>query len=206
MVTNERQRLYASQSRKGRSQAKSKEETKDQSDQESELADRTSQPPQTNGHGRSRRKSRQLLSQSPIPEIDPKLNQYHYVVEEPLPSGDEQGSVKSHTTGGFTTLFPVRPPSDSDEVRYLVNIIKDGQRIKPRFTLNPRTCPGFPSLVQHVQSIMDDGRPTRSIQLLGPSGLVDVSDQTTWVAAIESIKQTEWMDGEVKCAVQMVET
>jgi len=195
MVTNERQRQYASQSRKIK--AKSKGGEKDHSDHDSELLD-DSQPSQPNGHIRFRPIPRASASASPVPEIDPKLNQYHYVVEEPPIPEDGDISAKSHSTNGF-------PSMSLDSIKYSINIMKDGERIKPRFELTPNSCPEFPSLVQHIRSVMDDGRPALSIQVLGPSGLVDIRDQATWVAAIQAIMQTQWMDGEVKCVVEMDE-
>jgi hypothetical protein len=49
----------------------------------------------------------------------------------------------------------------------------------------------------------DEGRKVSSVKILGPSGLVDVSDEDTWREAIETVKQTEWMDGEAKCVVHV---
>jgi len=201
MVTNERQRLYASQSRKGRSQGKLRKANTDQSDGESEIPkDGPTQP--SNRRRRSRHQGEGSLS--PMPEIDPKLDQYHYVLEDMQRSEDGRNSIGSRSSSGFPSAFPIKTP-DIDEVKYLVSIVDEGRRLKPRFTLSPETCPGFSSLVQHAQNIMDDGRGTRSIQIHGPSGLIDVTDQASWIDAIELIKATEWMDGEVKCIVQMEE-
>lgn len=185
MVTNERQRLYANESRKNRIQSKK--------DGETSGFNKDGTP-----NRNTRSASQSLLSpSSPRSEIDPKLSQYPYNPDE-IPTGKLQG------TNGFTSAFPIKSPA-TIEVKYLINIIKDGSRIKPRFSLTPKTCPGFASLVQHIQSIMDDGRGTRSIRILGPNGMVDIHNQSDWSAAIESIKLVEWMDGEVKCAVEMEE-
>jgi len=200
MVTNERQRQYALKSRKG--QGKSKKGNMGEKGHSGRDIDDATEPTQSNGRSRSRRGSRTNATPSPSPEIDPNLNQYHYVIQEQLPP--EDGHV-SQSNNDYPILFPTRSP-DADQVKYIINIVKDDERIKPRFLLTPNTCPGFPSLVQHIQSIMDDGRGTRSIQILGPNGLVEVSDQSSWVATIESIKKIEWMDGEVKVVVLMEET
>jgi hypothetical protein len=196
MVTNERQRLYALESRKTRNEAKANGKVKDQPEEDFEHPSVVI--PQPNGRHKSRPST---ASPSPFPEVDPKLQQYHYEVEERLPS-EGRYSTKSPIMNCFGSVFSRKSP-DTSEVRYFVNILKDGERLKPRFTLTPTTCPRFSSLVQHIQSVMDDGRGTKSIQVLGPNGLVDVTDQYAWMEALESIKKTEWMDGEVKCVVVM---
>src|SRR4051812_24924250 len=118
MVTNERQRQYASESRKNRSKTKSK----GGNDSET-LTDDASQP---NGNQISGDRSRRPVSSSPFPDIDPKLNQYHYEVEEPQPSEDGQDSTRLQGPNRFTSAFPIKPP-DASEVKYIVNILKDGQ-------------------------------------------------------------------------------
>jgi hypothetical protein len=201
MVTNERQRLYASQSRKGRTEGKSRKVNMDQSDEDAELPkDDTTQS--SNGSRRIRHQGEE--SASPMPGIDPELEQYHYVEDEMQQSESRRNSIGSRSSNGFASAFPIKT-TDSDEVKYFVNIIDGSRRLKPRFTLSPGTCPGFASLIQHVQNIMDDGRGTRSVQTYGPNGLVDVTDQASWIDAIELVKSTEWMDGEVKCIVRMEE-
>jgi hypothetical protein len=192
MVTNERQRLYANESRKNRVQGKSKDEGgKDLVEGSEFTKDRTPRSTQLN----ERRISQSHPSPSPYPEIDPKLSHFSYGAEQ-------YQSTKSQAANGFISAFPIKPP-DSNEVKYVVNIIKNDCRIKPRFILKPTTCPGLASLIQHIQSIMDDGRATRSIRILGMTGMVDVNSQSDWDTTIEMIKQVDWMDGEVKCVVEM---
>lgn len=201
-MTNERQRLYALESRKSRMEAKANEESRVQPDLDSEHpSDDTSRSKKPPRPSKSRESQSLQNSTSPFLDVDPKLRQYHYDVQERSPS-EGQYSAKPTGTNGFSSAFPIKAP-DASNVKYLINIMKDGHRIKPRFALTPITCPGFPSLVQHIQSVMDDGRGTSSIQVLGPNGLIDVNDQPTWIAAIDSIKQTEWMDAEVRCVVTM---
>ena len=194
MVTNERQRLYALESRKNRNEAKANEKLKDKED----LEHPSGMVPPPNERSRSRHST---ASPSAFRDVDPKLQQYHYQVEERLASEGECSS-KSPVPIKFGPAFPRASP-DSNEVRYFVNILKDGKRLKPRFTLTPVTCPRFSSLVQHIQSVMDDGRGTKSIQVLVPDGLVDITDQSSWMEALEMIKKAQWMDEEVKCVVVM---
>lgn len=145
--------------------------------------------------GSTPKSQRMAKHASSFPELDPNLSQYPYEGE----SSNVQIPGRS-SASGFTSVFPINPP---DEIKYIINIIKDGHRIKPKFNLTPNTCPGFSSLVQHIQNIMDDGKGTRSIQILSPNGMVDIVDQSTWDSAIESIKGIEWLDGEIKCVVEM---
>jgi len=195
MVTNERQRRYAIESRKKKVEAASEKAANGQPGNTSERTKTTA--PQPNGCAES-----QLPSASPFPEMDPKLNEYNYDVESPSPSRDGRSISRPETAMSITSSFPVQSPS-TDGVKYLINITEDGHRIKPRFTLTPVTCPGFSSLIQHIHSVMEDGRDTHSVKVLGPTGLNDVSGEQGWKEAIEAIKQTEWMDLEVKCVIEM---
>jgi len=83
--------------------------------------------------------------------------------------------------------------------------MQDGRRLKPKFTLNPSSCPGFASLIQHILAFLDSSGSQRlsSVKVLGPNGLSDVGDEDSWRGAIASIKEHEWMDGEVKCVVEI---
>lgn len=74
----------------------------------------------------------------------------------------------------------------------------------PRFTLTPNTCPTFSSLIQHINSVLNDGGWKVCItKVMGPGGLVEVSDESSWVGAVEIVKQTEWLDEEVRCVVDV---
>jgi len=63
-------------------------------------------------------------------------------------------------------------------------------------------------LVQHIHNMMDglsqEQQPS-SIKVLGPTGLVNVNGEDSWRGAIASVLQTEWMDGEVKFVIQVVD-
>jgi hypothetical protein len=134
--------------------------------------------------------------------IDPRLNQYHYNIASPL-SQEQLQDVATPPVTGMKSIF-TKKAVEAEGVKYHVSIMHEGRRIVPKFTLTPNTCSGFSSLVQHIHSITDDdGRTISSIQALVPSGLMDVTDEGTWSEAIETVKQHEWMDGEVKCIVQV---
>jgi len=115
---------------------------------------------------------------SPAGDFGADLNQYHYNID-PLISAIEG-------------------------VDFHVNIMQDSRRFKPKFTLNPSSCPGFASLIQHILASMEGGgQRLSSVKVLGPNGLVDVGDEDSWRAAIASVREHEWMDGEVKCVAQI---
>jgi hypothetical protein len=193
MVTNERQRQYAIETRK----AQAKESSKRQLGSDTPKAD----TPQPNG------KDLQIHSPSPFPEMDPKLNQYHYNVESAFPTESGQATTKIDTASG-TVHDPQLSAgaSNEGEVKYQVNILQNRRRIKPMITLTPNSCPGFPSLVQYIHGLIDDDahRPG-SIKVLVPEGLVDVGSEESWMEAVETVKENVWMDGVVKCIVQVEE-
>jgi hypothetical protein len=190
MVTNERQRRYAIESRKNLAAAKAGRKQHDQGS-----ATPIGGTPQPDSQSST-------LSVPAIVDIDPKLNQYHYSIESPLPQEQQQDVVTSSRTVVKSVL--AKKADEAEGIKYLVSIIHEGHRVTPRFTLTPSSCPGFSSLVQHIHSILDDdGRNVTGIKILGPGGLVDVNDDGMWTEAIELVKQSEWMDGECRCVVQV---
>ena len=194
MVTNERQRQYAIETRKGNTQTKGG--TKRQLG--SETPKRATPQPTSKEH---------QSQPSPYRELDPKLNQYHYNLESAFPTENGQAANAVQTTIGMVPdphLFA--GASDDGEVKYQVNILQNGRRIKPMVTLTPASCPGFPSLIQYIHSLIDDEahRPG-SIKVLLPNGLIDVGSEESWMEAVETVKENVWMDGVVKCVVQVEE-
>ena len=74
----------------------------------------------------------------------------------------------------------------------------------PRFTLTPNTCPTFSGLIQHINSVLDDdGLKVGVTKVMGPGGLLEVNDESSWAEAVEIVKQTEWLDEEVRCIVDV---
>ncbi|KAH7418182.1 hypothetical protein BKA64DRAFT_190817 [Cadophora sp. MPI-SDFR-AT-0126] len=196
MVTNERQRLYALETR---------QEKRSKSDPARQGHCRKSQTPtsEITLQPEFRRKSVTSNQQSPV---DPKLNDYHYTINDSYqPNGHAQpdGALKepgpSIQEGGGES---------SVDVVYLVNLMHHGRRLHPQVTLRPSACPGFVSLLQHIHNLtggLSQEQQPSSIKVLGPTGLVNVYDEETWRGAIASVLQTEWMDGEVKFVIQVVD-
>lgn len=90
------------------------------------------------------------------------------------------------------------------ELRYHVNIMKDGRRVQPKVVLTLLACPGFSHLNQRINSMIDElGQRLKRIQVLGPGSLLEARDENTWMEAVDSIRQNEWMDGDVKCVVEV---
>jgi hypothetical protein len=167
MVTNERQRRYASDVR-----------VKKQAQKRREAA-------QKNGEVTSK-------LPSPNPDVDPKLDEYHYNVAPHLPAElvEDQPDV------------PMIPDSGEDTVKYHVNIIQNDRRIKPKLKLTPRTCPGYSSLVEHIDNLLEDGNKKRKlIKVLGPYGQVEIDNEDAWRETVDVVDEKEWMDGDIRVIV-----
>jgi hypothetical protein len=194
VVSNERQRRYAIEARKEKALERGTKTRVRQREQEAgNSSDNTPQPPIQHTHSPT------------VDEMDPRLNHYHYTVDS---TNYLAGRDATPTPQNGRIREGQLPSVESDDggIKYQVNLMKNVHRIKPKFTLTPTSCPGFASLVQYIQSIMDDGDHTlKSVKVLGPGGLVDVINEETWMGVIGSIKDCEWMDGDVKCVAQVEE-
>lgn len=206
MVTNERQRQYAIETRKSNS-----------SSQTAAKIVRKAQDPQyiTPTRDRSQAPPRDTEPSSRYPDIDPKLDQYHYTPEASIPDAtDNMTNVSAGPTpapnhqrnsdsNGSAKAIHVTSPADG-EVQYHLNIMHGGTRIREKLILSPSSCPALSSLIQHVHGALGDSsaRPAR-IQFWGVTGLEDVEDEEAWEKAVRSVRDTEWMDGEVRVLVEV---
>jgi hypothetical protein len=173
MVTNERQRRYASDVRV-KKQAQKRREAAQQNGQVSGKS-----PP-------------------PNPDVDPKLDEYHYKVAPHLPAElvEDQPDV------------PMFLDSQEEEaaVQYHVNIIQNDRRIKPKLKLTPSTCLGYSSLVQHIDHLLEDGSQKRKmIKVLGPYGQVEIDNEDAWRETVDVVQEKEWMDGNIRVIVLVEE-
>ena len=140
MVTNERQRIYALEARKKSSLGK-KIRHGDDAREVSPTPTEEETP-----HPSGRRMSGP--SPSPNPPIDPKLNQYHYNVNESSMSQNQSSIInpeKGEPAG-----------ADGGNLQYHVNIMQNGRRIMPKVSLTPISCPDYSSLEQHINVTIDD--------------------------------------------------
>ena len=177
VITNERQRQYALETRHEKRLSKLGTSTNG-----------TSPTPSRSTH--QNRRSRTSLDT--YDELDPQLTEAQPGSGSPsVPpeNGLSQDGIKSVT-----------------DIRYHINILRDGCRIRPKAILTAVSCPGFPSLIQHIHGTLNDRNDRlKSIKVLGPNGLVGVYNEESWKQAIVLIKGNEWMDGEVKCVAYIEE-
>jgi len=176
MVTNERQRRYATDKREAE-RAKEKAQS---------MIDSNDDPTKP-------------ASISPYPHVDP-LDDYHLNVAPHLPA--ELVESPLDVQNGSELL----EEADDSAVKYHLNIVENHSRFKPKLTLNPITCPGFSSLVQHIHNLLEDtSKKMNSIRVLGPFGPVDIEDEDAWREVTTSVDEEEWMDGDVKIIVRIEE-
>jgi len=195
MVTNERQRQYAVETRKSTSTT-------------------TSTGKATNRKARGAPDTPSITKEASAryPDIDPKLDQYHYNIDPSFnpataaddPSAPHQDRAPFHTDiSASQEPFPTSPASEN-HIKYHVNILHNSLRIQPKLLLSPSSCPGFSSLVQHVRgALSDDSANFICVQVLAPDGLRDAGNDEAWLNAVKSVADCEWMDGEVRVLVEV---
>src|SRR5579871_2995616 len=137
MVTNERQRQYAVVTRKGTGPGTGKA-AKKHACCETEATPTTEESP------------------SRYPDIDPKLEQYHYNLEPAFnstptdnsPAPPPDGTLLQNDVSFSRKPFTASPPPPDPPIQYHINILHNNIRLQPKLTLSPSICPGFSSLVQ----------------------------------------------------------
>lgn len=193
MVTNERQRQYAVETRKSSNtvssngKAANKKTTRNGPDTLSTTKEPTSR----------------------YPEIDPKLDQYHYNLDPAFASAIDSSApppIRPQLHADLSASrepFPASPSSEA-HIQYHVNVLHNGIRMRPRLSLSQSSCLGFSSLVQHVRAALNDnGADLVRVQILCPDGLRDVGDEETWLDITRCVADKEWMDGEVRVLVEV---
>jgi hypothetical protein len=200
IVTNERQRLYAVETRRDLKDSKEpdpkpKAGTK-KSNSKGTATGSTRNGPQTPASDVDHQNS-----PAQHPHIDPKLDQYHYSLDHSFPG--EPSELGDHGTDQQAQNSFLHTPDES-MAKFHINILSSNQRIRPKITLNRSTCPAFPSLVQHIHNLLgDQTMQMTSIRALGAEGLVDVTNEVEWEAIVNGVEQLEWMDGDVKVVVDV---
>lgn len=176
MITNENQRLYAEEKR-------------------------ISRVPYTSGNGRHAKPE----------EILERLKGHIYGSRKSQSPTEKNGSDSTSpgATGENSTnpengenTSPQKPPSQWDGMKFYINLNKNGRRAMPRVEFSTDNDEGFSELVQHVDIIIDDDK-THKVKILGPAGLVDITDEVSWKKILTEIKETVWMDEEVRICVDM---
>ena len=85
-----------------------------------------------------------------------------------------------------------------------INILKNDQRVSPRFDVPAEQCPDMQTLyskfVEHGNTTSFD--PWR-ISILLPDGLTSVQSDSEWMVALLRARAIDWLDGELKVVVQI---
>jgi hypothetical protein len=205
MVTNERQRIYAIEHRKEKDGQKIPPGTRRGS----------SAAPASISPG--------LTSPPPFPELDPKLNQLY---QESLQKANSQKPASPVAAPAAPVPAPPAVVRKKGELAYHVNIVCEGKRKREQVTLSPSNCVGFASLVGRIEGLVkgqgereeeggekgegegEEGKEKeeklkmKNIKVLGVNGLVEVTDEASWVKAVLGVRKVEWMDGDVKVVVE----
>lgn len=197
IVTNERQRLYAVETRRDLKDSKGPEPATKAASKNSKMQGISkSNGPQTPASDLDHQSS-----PAQHPDIDPKLDQYHYSLDHSF-SG-EPSELGRHGSEQQSQQAFIHTPDES-MAKFHINILSSNQRIRPKITLNRSTCPAFPSLVQHIHNLLGDQTiQMMSIRALGAEGLVDVTNELEWETIVKGVEQLEWMDGDVKVVVEV---
>lgn len=149
---------------------------------------------------------RSIQAFAPLPDDD----EFSIINDTIFDTCDFSLASSASTVDGFSPPqlhfepIPSRMPQlDDCEIRYNVNIMKDGHRLQPKFVLTSAICADFPSLIQHINNCVHVTQRIASVKALGPGGLLELRDEVTWQAAIASVRQSEWMDGDLTCVVEV---
>lgn len=180
MVTNERQRVYAAESRKSTG-AKEDEKLESNSPNRDES-------PRLDGSG-----AEPLVSPTTASGTGGPL-----LPSTPSPISGINGHVRSS---------PPFKPSIAIHVNVVSNVEGARRRVVPRFTLQPEATPNLSALISHVRRkhpgglASDSGMPVVKVWL--PDGLVTVAEDGEWMVALLSAGVVDWMDGEVRVLVEV---
>lgn len=187
MVTNERQRLYALETRAKKTSTTEQPQTPE----DSSRSQPQYQPTDPEGTG-----------------IESNLNSCHYNLEPFVSSQDEDlsfnlGSQQANVCGLNGTCAP---DMNKTSLHYHLNIFSKGKRVIPKVYLTPATCPSFASLVQHVLHYLNDeskNYKSNGLHVHSAGGLIQVQCEQVWLEALKSVEENEWMDGDVKILLEV---
>jgi hypothetical protein len=202
MVTNERQRRYARVTRASQKGNSPSAKGGHISAQDPLPANPTREGAPTPSGDRD--------ASAQYPEIDPKLDQYHYSFDPSFasksPNSPTPASRRQNPTVNTSEQETYRASSLIPEasIAYHLNILHNGVRIRPKTTLSPTNCPGLSSLIQHIRiALSDDSLSISRIDVLDVNGLREIGNEDGWSEATRAVAETEWMDGEVKVVVEV---
>lgn len=184
MVTNERQRLYAAESRKGDSKKSNNNRSpailgdEEQSFNEDMVC-----------HLQSLECSK-ILTGKQVPEIDPTL-QTEFT--------DIQKSAIPDALNPPLAAFP-------DTLNIYVNIVTyedgDGRNLLPEFVLPNEKVDSFEQFLSYIQFVDLGSRTLAEVQALLPQGLMVIREEQEWLSAKMTASTTVWMNQRLTIVVK----
>jgi len=106
----------------------------------------------------------------------------------------------SHDTSQVASPSIVDPGMTQYIYNIRLNVIQNGHRIMSVLNLKQTNFPNYSTIVQCINTLPHN---ILSVEVLGPNGLLSISNEDNWKEVIALIAMTEWMDGEVKCVVEV---
>ncbi|SZF03891.1 unnamed protein product [Blumeria hordei] len=212
MVTNERQRQYANETRmeKRLKDVKKRRQPLDcasQSNQKTTITD-----DQSLSKGSQKIRNPNSLSTHVGPKLITQLTSKLITTDEQAPNQTNTMKI-SNTSQTETCIQGGDTKKEQSFVsikfmpKYYVNILRDDKCVKRRFILTSSQCPHFSSLVHHVtQGLVRFREKIGCIKVHGPYGLISVYDEESWVKAIALVTKYEWMNKEVRCLISLEES
>ena len=201
MVTNERQRQYAVVTRKGGGT------DSDGSSKRRKLDDDVQTPPP-----QSRQQEQAYRHQEEFPhprDMAPGLPELQDRLLEALPNHAEgRPNIPTESPEQALARLPASAPSNpsshGNALQLHINILKDHQRVLPRFDIPAEQCPDIQTLCSRFleQGHIAGPEPLR-ISVLLPGGLTPVQDDGEWMVALMSARTIGWLDGELKVVVEL---
>ena len=130
----------------------------------------------------------------------------------PPPPEAEPTNMADDTTVFHTGGLPVDgqfPSSNTTLMTLQINVLRNGQRLLPRFDFAVDACPNLKALRTAIGEHyggnllleLEDANTVFRAWL--PNGLSTLKIDTEWAIAFWSTKDVEWMDGELKLLVEL---
>ncbi|KUJ20922.1 uncharacterized protein LY89DRAFT_778568 [Mollisia scopiformis] len=139
-------------------------------------------------------------SNAPI-DLDPALSNEVSPASQP-----EEDSVESTVNNTHHSTPPTTEPSTDTRLKLHLNLLHGKDHHKPKILLVADVLPTYEELVEHVHQSLNNGlhKPFK-MMILGPNGLVAVRDDYAFQRIVQEISKLPWMDGDVKCLMQMAD-
>lgn len=131
------------------------------------------------------------------------LNSNLDAIVEYLASSSKKKSLHESQESDIASTEQIKT-LDKPYMKYYINLLQDGCRIKERLEVAPDQQLNFSKLIHYVNQFIDClQEKIMNIKVHGPDGLVEVFDEDSWAQAIFLIFKHQWMDQEVRCLVNL---